>query len=558
MIGVATDAIDADVVREFFELFKTPWEWAQPGTTYDVVVSTGGDVGRLDANVFIVYSSEGLDPESKDIHGEVVDGPIDVTWGATTLPIYGRVARYGVVPESGVLRCGGLPVDYRRRSRSRAVWRIGYDLFREVRHLLTEGQPASRAGTPALELHIDFLRQALLASGVTVVEIAARPHDYEFTCCLTHDIDFAGIRRQGFDRTLAGFVARASVGTLIDLMRGRRSIADAMRNWSAVASLPLVLAGLKADFWKPFADYQSADRGYPSTFFLVPFRNRPGASPRGPVDPTRAVRYQLGEVAGDALKASARGSELAVHGIDAWRDAAAGRAERNELAAITEKGRTGVRMHWLYFDTDSPKHLEAAGFEYDSTCGFNDAVGYRAGTSQPFRPAGTERLMELPLSIMDSAMFSRGRLGLSDAQAAARCQDIVANARRFGGTLVINWHCRSLAPDRLWGRFYQQLLDEVNRDSRVWFTTAIEAVDWFRWRRSVTFAAGTRAGRAVVRVAAPSAAHPAGLIRVHRPQRGGAAIVEQYRFDATRTADIDIERGRFRDEPGHQPLAVHQ
>ena len=41
-------------------------------------------------------------------------------------------------------------------------------------------------------------------------------------------------------------------------------------------------------------------------------------------------------------------------------------------------------MHWLYFGDDSPKTLEAAGFDYDSTCGYNDAVGYRAGTSQVF------------------------------------------------------------------------------------------------------------------------------------------------------------------------------
>ena len=30
--------------------------------------------------------------------------------------------------------------------------------------------------------------------------------------------------------------------------------------------------------------------------------------------------------------------------------------------------------------------LDEAGFEYDSTVGYNDAVGYRAGTSQVFRP----------------------------------------------------------------------------------------------------------------------------------------------------------------------------
>ena len=559
MIGVAADAIDADAVREFFELFKTPWEWAQPGRTYDVVVSTSGDVGMFDSNLFLVYSSELHDVQFPEARGEFVDGPTNLAWGDTALPIYGRLAQFHVASADGALTCGGLPVDYRRLFGSQVVWRIGYDLFKEVRHLLTEGQPASHAAMPTLELHIDFLRQALLRSGVTIVEIPAHPQDHEFICCLTHDIDFAGIRRHGFDRTLAGFILRGTVGTLRDLMRGRRNLADAVRNWSAVASLPLVFARLKADFWRPFDDYAAADRGYRSTFFLVPFKNRPGAAPNGLVDATRAVRYQISEVAGDAMKASAAGAELAVHGIDAWSDAAAGSAERNELTAITGQGRTGIRMHWLYFSADSPKHLEAAGFDYDSTCGFNDAVGYRAGTSQPFRPVGAERLMELPLSIMDSAMFSGGRLRLSTTEAAERCRGIVANARRFGGTLVVNWHCRSLAPDRLWGRFYQQLLDDLHRDdTRVWFAAAGEAVDWFRWRRSVTFSASTQAGRSVVQVSAPSSMRPAGLIRVHRPRPGGATVVEEHRFDATKTVDIDVERGRFRKEPRRQPFALHQ
>ncbi len=558
MIGVATDAIDADIVRELFELFKTPWEWARPGKTYDVVIGTGGDVERFDANLLVVYSSTLRDPQFPDDRGELVDGPIDVEWGSTRIPIYGRLAQFHVASANGALMCGGLPADYRRLSASRLVWRIGYDLFHEVRHLLTAGQPAWRAASPTLELHIDFLRHVLVSSGVTVVEMTPRPHDHDVICCLTHDVDFAGIRRQGFDRTLAGFLLRASVGSLVDLMRGRRTLADAARNWSAVLSLPLVFAGLKKDLWRPFDDYAAADRGYRSTFFLVPFSDTPGTSPAGRVDATRAVRYQISDVAADALRAAGSGAELAVHGIDAWRDAEAGRAERQELIAVTGQGRTGVRMHWLYFAADSPQQLEAAGFDYDSTCGFNDAVGYRAGTSQPFRAVGTERLMELPLAIMDSALFSGGRLALSAEEAAERCRGIIANARRFGGTLVVNWHCRSLAPDRLWGRFYDQLLDELQRETRVWFAAAGEAVDWFRWRRSVVFSTSTRAGRRVVRVSAPSSMRPAGLIRVHRPQPGGAAVVEEHRFDAARAVDIDITTGRFRQEPRRQPFALHQ
>ena len=118
-----------------------------------------------------------------------------------------------------------------------------------------------------------------------------------------------------------------------------------------------------------------------------------------------------------------------------------------QLTSLTAQPTAGVRMHWLYFDADSPRQLEAAGFDYDSTWGYNDAVGYRAGTSQVFRLAGT-KLMELPLSIMDSALFYPRRMGLTDREAMQLCRRIVANARRFGGTVVINWHDRSLAPER--------------------------------------------------------------------------------------------------------------
>jgi hypothetical protein len=198
------------------------------------------------------------------------------------------------------------------------------------------------------------------------------------------------------------------------------------------------------------------------------------------------VPYEIGEITDDVKSAVEQGSEIAVHGIDAWRDAESGRAERAQLTSVTGQTRAGVRMHWLYFNQDSPRQLETAGFDYDSTYGYNDAVGYRAGTSQVFRIPGT-RLMELPLSIMDSAMFFSDRMGLSRDDARGRCQHILANARRFGGTVVINWHDRSLVPERQWGQPYADLLAGVKDGDRAWFGTAAQAVDWFRWRRSVTF-----------------------------------------------------------------------
>jgi hypothetical protein len=62
----------------------------------------------------------------------------------------------------------------------------------------------------------------------------------------------------------------------------------------------------------------------------------------------------------------------------------------------------------------------------------------------------------------------------------------VDNAVQFGGCFTINWHDRSIAPERLWGACYRDLVQHL-RSGRAWFATASEAVSWFQKRRSVVF-----------------------------------------------------------------------
>ena len=297
--------------------------------------------------------------------------------------------------------------------------------------------------------------------------------------------------------------------------------------------------GLVPDFWRPFEDYARAENGRRSTFFLVPFKGRPGLAPDGTVNTWRATPYGISEIHEEVRKAADRGSELAVHGIDAWRDADAGREEMRQLNSLTGKKTAGIRMHWLYFAADSPRKLEAAGFDYDSTWGYNEAVGYRAGTSQVFRPVGSKTLMELPMSIMDSALFSAGRMNLGREKASQLCRRIVANARRFGGTLVINWHERSLAPERLWGRFYRELREEVEEGDRAWFAKAGEAVEWFRWRRSIRFHEKASSDIVQVQVSAPRLFSPGAVIRIQRPGVVGSEV-EDLAFEGATSVEIRV------------------
>src|SRR2546430_278515 len=59
MIGVASRLSEQEIVREFFELFKTEWEFEQPGVDYEVVIRCAGDFGeKSNAKLVIFYGAD--------------------------------------------------------------------------------------------------------------------------------------------------------------------------------------------------------------------------------------------------------------------------------------------------------------------------------------------------------------------------------------------------------------------------------------------------------------------------------------------------------------------
>ena len=491
MIGVIAEPGDRDVVSEFFELFKTPWEFHRQGQEYDVLLCTGRQIPEDAAKLVVVYA--GVKTGFDDQQG-IQTNPRPRRTGVLSY-LAGRIPVYGdaiVFPDNGnaILTDAdsGQCLAYLDRSKEGVVARVGYDLFGEIRVLLTEGQPTSHADLPALELHIAFLRNLITGCGLTLAEIPPVPEGYRFIACLTHDVDHPSIRRHRWDHTTMGFLGRAVLGSFRNWLRGRLSIACLARNWMAAASLPLVHLGLARDFWRDFDDrYLELEQGVPSTFFVIPFADRPGKTRDGAAPGFRAARYGARDIAESMKKLSKAGCEVSLHGIDAWIDRDRGREELAEIRRLTGSPETGVRMHWLYYDRQqSPQKLEEAGASYDSTVGYNETVGYRAGTTQVYKPLTAQTLLELPLHAMDTALFYPTYRDLSPREARDLLHQMIENAVRFGGCLTINWHDRSTAPERLWGACYAELIEELKRRG-AWFATAGQAVAWFRKRRSVVF-----------------------------------------------------------------------
>ncbi len=488
MIGVISKPNQLEAVEEFFQLFKTPWEFYRPGEAYSVVLATSSELSNVRTKLLLVYGSEtrGIDALVGITLGKRLKSSF-LTHRDSSIAIYGGACTFTDASSgSPCVMAGTETVGVKIDGSDTTVIRLGYDLFDEVQFLLTRGQPSENASTPALDAHISMLRAWILEDGIPLMEIPPVPAGYNFTVSLTHDIDFIGIRQHKFDHTMWGFLYRSTVGAVRNLLRGRISSRRLLETWRSVASLPLVYLGWARDFWEPFEWYLKAENGLPATYFLIPFKRRAGERVPGLHASRRATAYDVTDLRDWAATLKDEGCEIGVHGLDAWHSAEKGRAERERVAAVAGQSKTGIRMHWLLQDSRTISVLEEAGFSYDSSAGYNETVGYRNGTTQVFRPLGAKTFLELPMHIQDGALFYPQRLDLSEPQAEERCQSLIDHVIKLGGVLTVLWHDRSHGPERFWGDFYLKLLRQLKSLS-VWFGSALQVVDWFRKRREVRF-----------------------------------------------------------------------
>jgi hypothetical protein len=529
MIGVAVPEHERPLAQEFFELFKTTWEFARTDGSYDVLLCSGQDMPSIAARLILCYSARPMpgDREAGILPDREMKQAV-LCHGAMRLPIYGAcVAWRGGRHRSVVAEQENAPVIVAVETGSSILVRAGFDLFKEVRFLLQNGQPAANAHFAALDHHIELMRELITRAGICLVEIPPVPTGHPFAVCLTHDVDHPAIRKHSWDHTMAGFIYRAVIGSVGRALRGRLRWGNVLRNWAAAGILPFVHLGWARDFWRDsLVAYGEMERGLGSTFFVIPFKGVSGRDGTGGAPPRRASKYDVTDVDSELSELMSRGAEIGLHGIDAWRDAADGRRERDQIARRTGAADMGIRMHWLYFDGHAPAALEQAGFAYDSSMGYNQAVGFRAGTAQVYSPLGTTSLMELPLHIMDTALFYPDYLDLDPVSARSVVRNIFDHVSRCGGVVTLNWHDRSIGTERCWKDFYLWMLEELKRRG-AWFPTAAQAVAWFRKRRAASIESVSFDGRCF-RIRASMNRQTAGpglRLRVHRAAPAFDALI---------------------------------
>jgi len=198
----------------------------------------------------------------------------------------------------------------------------------------------------------------------------------------------------------------------------------------------------------------------------------------------RRFRYKIEDLEDELGLILDRGWEIGLHGgyyaPDHQEEI---QREKQRLEQVLGRKVTGYRNHYLRFTVpDSWEHLARAGFQYDTTLGYPDMVGFRNGMCHPFLPynlnTGKEvNILEFPMIIMDLTLFKSTRSYEEAGDLAMRLVDTVAS---YKGVLTLNWHSEFFnCPFRSsWIRMYEKILKYCH-EKNSWMTSGEAIRRWW-------------------------------------------------------------------------------
>jgi len=117
-----------------------------------------------------------------------------------------------------------------------------------------------------------------------------------------------------------------------------------------------------------------------------------------------------------------------------------------ELGIILGETPKNGRHHFLRFDVDrSYSILDDTGILVDSSGGFADLIGFRFGTSWPFRPYDfvnkqAHKVWEIPLLVMDGTLENTKYMNFKPEEASARISRLMSVVSEYGGIFSLLWH----------------------------------------------------------------------------------------------------------------------
>jgi hypothetical protein len=136
----------------------------------------------------------------------------------------------------------------------------------------------------------------------------------------------------------------------------------------------------------------------------------------------------------------------------------------------------GGRQHYLRWSPDTWIDWENCGLAYDSSVGFAEQIGFKAGTCVPYHPwlfplNRRADLIEIPLLAAEHTLL--GYMGLTKDQTIHRVNQLIDRCRVVGGVFTLLWHNDSF-------------LDPIRRDVYLGLIGSLLGTDNYDWQAEPT------------------------------------------------------------------------
>jgi len=156
-------------------------------------------------------------------------------------------------------------------------------------------------------------------------------------------------------------------------------------------------------------------------------------------------RYALDAVREPIQRLREAGHEIGLHGsYGTYLSKEALLEERVALERVAGSPVHSIRQHYLRFRApETWRMMGSAGLQVDSSLGFADHEGFRAGTSFPFQAYDVVQdreigVWEVPLIAMDATLY--GYRGLSGEQSRCVLDGLLTTISDTGGVFTVLWH----------------------------------------------------------------------------------------------------------------------
>jgi hypothetical protein len=354
-------------------------------------------------------------------------------------------------------------------------------------HSSSEAFAAGTLASPEIDRWL-VKRRRELATRVSLVPLW--PRGAPFAVCLLHDV--GQLSRQLTPRQVARSLAAALErgGAHVDSPDWARLLARPVARLARAAVTGIRSAPSTAPTLQWSVEtLQRLD--VTASYFFAVFADRSAGRYDAVYKPGDTCEFQRRRVRVSELlrELAAAGHDVGLHG--SFMSAFGGESLKRERQVLQDA--TGIEIvttcqHYLRWQPQvTPSIQEAAGFRADATLGFNRGVGFRAGTSLPFRlydaeGQRTRMLLELPVFAQDNVFFNTDSLGLDPLAARELVATTLDSIASCGGVLTVLVHAHHLEhpPFR---QLYTDLLAE-GLDRGAWFAPLRSIESWWTEREA--------------------------------------------------------------------------